>query len=333
LRYTHQSLGRVRRFEARIGPAEAGLERGRRFAGLEQGITLDDVSFAYANESAPGSEAASAGQAGHASQANQGVADPDVDKAAVRPAGSVGESPDSPSAENGNEHSPITLAGINLTVKKGEILALVGRSGAGKSTIADIIGTLSQAQSGQVRFDDCDLEQIDVRSVRTKIAYVPQSPVLFDDTIRANLLFGLADEPSQQAIDNILEQCGCDFVHEFPNGLETQVGYRGDRLSGGQKQRVAIARELLREPEVVIMDEPTSALDGHSENFLVEELNRLKRNAAVVLIAHRISSIRFADTIAVIDAGRIVCSGDSESVRENPAFKRLFGDVAPVVAK
>ena len=114
------------------------------------------------------------------------------------------------------------------------------------------------------------------------------------------------------------------MLRDSHDGLDTRVGYRGDRLSGGQKQRVAIARELLREPDVIILDEPTSALDGEAEGYFVDELARLKRDAAVVLIAHRQSSVRVADRIVVLEDGEVVCAGSGEEVRDHPAYRRIF---------
>ncbi len=196
------------------------------------------------------------------------------------------------------------LDGLSLRIKKGESIAFIGASGAGKTTLADIILGLFRPQSGSIKLDDVDISKIPHIWAQI-IGYVPQSVFLIDDTIRANIAFGLPIEMIDDArIWNALEQARLDeFVRGLPNGLDTIVGERGVKFSGGQRQRVAIARALYEDPEILIFDEATSALDNETENEIIESIEELLGKKTMIIIAHRLSTIRSCDRVFEIKDG------------------------------
>lgn len=213
---------------------------------------------------------------------------------------------------------------IGFSIQRGEVIALVGPSGAGKSTIADLFCGFYIPSSGRILVDDLPLSHLDQHLWRSQIALVSQEPVLFDDTIRNNILFGL-DRVSEEELKKVTQQA---FVEEFamqlPLGLDTEVGTNGARLSGGQKQRIAIARAMLRNPELLILDEATSALDAQSERYVQGALNQLMKGRTTLIIAHRHTSIQHADRILVMNQGKIAESGSHEElVRLNGLYKEL----------
>lgn len=202
---------------------------------------------------------------------------------------------------------------LDLELRKGEVVALVGPSGAGKSTIAGLLGRTIDPAEGRVEWDGMDLRAIALRSLRRRIAVVPQDVVLFDDTVRANVAYGV--EASDQEIREALASArALDFVDEMPGGLDAPVGERGSSLSGGQRQRLAIARALLLDSPVLVLDEATSALDSESEREVQAALETLMRGRTALVIAHRLSTIRGADRICVVDGGRIVEEGSHEEL-------------------
>ena len=201
------------------------------------------------------------------------------------------------------------LTSINLTIRQGEIVAVVGKSGAGKSTLASLILRFYDVTEGWVTIDGSDLREVTQASVRRQIALVSQDTFLFNDTVRNNIAYGRND----CRFDRLLEAsraANChDFVEGFPQGYDTVIGERGHRLSGGQRQRIAIARAVLKGAPILILDEATSALDGASEKLVQEALNRLMSHCTTLVIAHRLSTVRRADRIIVLDGGRIVEQG------------------------
>lgn len=199
-----------------------------------------------------------------------------------------------------------TLQGLNLEVKAGETIALVGESGAGKSTICNMVIGFYLANSGQVLIDGKDLSEIDLHSYRRFLAVVPQTSILFSGTIRDNIVYGCEDV-TEERLWEVIEAANLkDMIMSFPKGLDTQVGEHGGKLSGGQRQRVSIARALIRDPKVIVLDEATSALDSISEKLIQGAINNLCKNRTTFIVAHRLSTIRDADKIAVIADGKCV---------------------------
>jgi ABC-type multidrug transport system fused ATPase/permease subunit len=221
--------------------------------------------------------------------------------------------------ENINFHYPErpdfeVLKNMNFNVKSGGKIALVGASGAGKSTIASLLLRFYQPDSGKYLVDGINVEDIDVEHLRKHMAFVPQEVILFSGTIRENIAFGNPDA-STEAVELAAKKANAfDFIKGFPEGFETEVGDRGIQLSGGQKQRVAIARAILKDPTILILDEATSALDAESERLVQEALDNLMENRTSFIIAHRLSTIRKADTILVMEQGQIVEKGSHEEL-------------------
>jgi ATP-binding cassette, subfamily B, bacterial PglK len=220
------------------------------------------------------------------------------------------------------------LAGVSLSIQKGEALAVVGGSGAGKTTLVDVLIGLLTPASGHVEIDGRRLETAEHwRSWRRHIGYIPQQVYLCDDTLRRNVAFGLRDdEIDDQALARALKAARLDdFVRSLPNGVETMLGERGVRLSGGQRQRIGIARALYLDPQLLVLDEATSALDGVTESEVVEAIDRARNEQrTLVVIAHRLSTVRNCDRIAFMSGGRIEHVGPWESVRaQSPEFRRM----------
>lgn len=217
------------------------------------------------------------------------------------------------------------LSGISLTVPKGTSLGIVGPTGAGKTTLVDIMIGLLPPTTGRVIVDGTDI-QSDVRAWQRRLGIVPQTVFLIDDTLRRNVALGLDDsEIDGQRVRDAVQLAQLDsVVAELPNGLETRVAERGIRLSGGQRQRVAIARALYRQPSLLVFDEGTSALDHLTENELVKEVESLRGERTIILVAHRLSTIRRCDQVAFLDKGELVDLGSYEElVARNNTFKAL----------
>jgi subfamily B ATP-binding cassette protein MsbA len=226
---------------------------------------------------------------------------------------------------NGTKNGDFILKGINLKVKKGEILAIVGPSGAGKSTLVDLIPRFYDPTEGRILIDGIDLRMIKIKSLRDKIGIVTQETILFNDTIRNNIAYGLEDCPIDKIIEVAKAANAHDFIMQLPNGYDTVIGERGMKLSGGQRQRISIARALLKNPPILILDEATSNLDAESEILVQEAIERLMQNRTVFVIAHRLSTIRNADRIIVIDNGRIVQEGKHEElIHQDGLYKKLY---------
>ncbi len=213
------------------------------------------------------------------------------------------------------------LKDINLNVKLGETLALVGNSGGGKSTIANLIPRFYDVKSGSIKIDGVDIRDYKLESLRNNIAIVFQDNFLFSGTIRENLLMGNFNATDEQ-IEEVVRAAHLDeFLHEMPDGIDTYIGERGTSLSGGQRQRVAIARAMLKNAPIIILDEATSALDNKSEAIVQKALENLMKNKTVFVIAHRLSTISNADRIAVINEGELAEIGTHEELMNLPNGK------------
>ncbi|MGH8015740.1 MAG: ABC transporter ATP-binding protein, partial [Candidatus Zixiibacteriota bacterium] len=223
---------------------------------------------------------------------------------------------------NGTE--PV-LREVSFNVKPGEVVAFVGPSGGGKSTLLDLLPRFYDPQQGKIVIDGNDIKQLGLSSLRNLMGIVTQETLLFNDTIANNIAYG-HDEVSRDKIIEAARMANAhDFIAEFNKGYETIVGNRGVMLSGGQRQRIAIARALLKNPQILIFDEATSALDTKSEILVQEAIDRLMSGRTVLVIAHRLSTIKHADRIIVIDDGRITESGTHDSLmKNNGLYNRLY---------
>jgi ATP-binding cassette subfamily B protein len=217
------------------------------------------------------------------------------------------------------------IHGIDLDVRPGETVALVGASGGGKSTLASLILRLYDPWEGSITLDGRDLQSIANPELRRVMALVPQDPVLFAGTVAQNVAYG-RPEATRQEIEAACIAANADgFIRELPGGYDAEVGERGGALSGGQRQRLAIARALLADPRVLVLDEATSALDAEAAAQIREALNRLKAGRTTIVIAHRLEQIQDADRVYVIEGGRVVEAGSPrELVAANGVFRRLI---------
>lgn len=217
------------------------------------------------------------------------------------------------------------LKAINLEVKRGEILAIVGPSGAGKSTLVDLIPRFYDPRKGRILIDGVDIREVTLKSLRNTIGIVTQETILFNDTVRANIAYGKLDASQQEIEQAAIQAYAHDFIRNLPLGYATVIGDRGMKLSGGERQRIAIARALLKNPPILILDEATSQLDLESERIMQEALDRLIAGRTVLVIAHRLSTVRNADRIVVIDECRIIEQGSHEALlKQGGLYKRLY---------
>jgi subfamily B ATP-binding cassette protein MsbA len=218
------------------------------------------------------------------------------------------------------------LKDIDLTARRGEVVALVGPSGSGKSTLVDLIPRFYEPAQGRIVLDGVDTREIKLPALRALTGIVSQETVLFHDSVRNNIAYGAAGEYTQSQIEAAARAANAhDFIVELPQGYDTLLGERGTRLSGGQRQRLAIARALLTDPPILILDEATSALDTESERLVQEAIDRLLRGRTVFVIAHRLSTIARADQILVLDRGEIVEQGShAELLARRGAYYRLY---------
>ncbi|MDD4085767.1 MAG: ABC transporter transmembrane domain-containing protein [Bacteroidales bacterium] len=217
------------------------------------------------------------------------------------------------------------LKGISFDVKTGQKVALVGASGAGKTTITALLFRFYEPDSGSILLDGIPANQINLNCLRRQMAIVPQEVLLFGGTIYENIAYGNTEAAEDEIIEAAQKANALEFIMSFPLGFQTVVGERGVQLSGGQKQRIAIARAILRDPKILVLDEATSALDTASESMVQAALNELMKGRTAIIIAHRLSTIREADRILVIDQGRIVESGSHEELlaRDNGKYLAL----------
>ncbi|MFZ5470185.1 MAG: ABC transporter ATP-binding protein [Myxococcota bacterium] len=218
----------------------------------------------------------------------------------------------------------VVLDGIDLTVEPGEVVALVGPSGAGKSTIASLLVRLYDPDSGSVRFDGVDLRELDPSWLRRNVGVVSQEPVLFSTTIAENIRYGRVEASDAEVEAAARVANAHEFIARFPQGYQTLVGERGIQLSGGQKQRVAIARAVLKDPRLLVLDEATSALDAESEHLVKEALDRLMAGRTALVIAHRLSTVKDAARVLVLEHGKVVQSGSHAALlRQEGVYRRL----------
>jgi len=206
------------------------------------------------------------------------------------------------------------LRGIDLVAEPGEVVALVGSSGAGKSTLVDLIPRFYDPQQGQVLVDGHDVRDVSLHSLRDSLGIVTQEVILFNDTVRNNIAYGLGDV-DQARVDEAARAANAhDFIQRMPEGYDTVIGDRGTKLSGGQRQRLSIARAILKNPPILILDEATSALDTESEQLVQEAIDRLVQDRTTFVIAHRLSTIRSADRIYALKEGRVVEAGNHDQL-------------------
>jgi subfamily B ATP-binding cassette protein MsbA len=206
------------------------------------------------------------------------------------------------------------LQGLDLEIPAGQTVALVGPTGAGKTTVADLVLRFHDPESGSVEFDGVDARRIARRSLRDMCAVVTQEPFLFDTTILENIRYGRPEASFDEVVDAARAANAHDFVEGLPQGYETRVGELGGQLSGGQRQRITVARAILRDPQILILDEPTSALDAKSEQVVQEAIGNLMKGRTVLVIAHRLSTVQSADKIAVLEHGKISTTGTHEEL-------------------
>ncbi len=216
------------------------------------------------------------------------------------------------------------LQDINLTAHRGEVIALVGPSGAGKTTLVNLIPRFFDVTSGSIMIDGHDLRDVSLHSLRTLIAKVTQETILFNDTVRNNIAYGLPDVPKQKIVDAAKAALAHEFIEQMPEGYDTIIGEKGFRMSGGERQRLAIARALLKDAPILILDEATSALDAQSESLVQAALANLMQHRTVFVIAHRLSTVRRATRIAVLEEGSITAIGTYEELlTSSPTFQKL----------
>ena len=220
------------------------------------------------------------------------------------------------SVDFGYDKRDLVLQDINLKIKRGETTALVGASGAGKTTVASLIPRFYDVTGGQILIDGIDLREFDIYSLRRRIAVVSQDTFIFNTTVRDNIAYALENVEEDAIIQAAKFANAWDFIQELPQGLDTKLGDRGVRLSGGQRQRIAIARAILRDPDILILDEATSALDSVSERLIQESMEKLAVGRTVIAIAHRLSTIVRADKVVVLEQGKIVEEGGYQELLE-----------------
>ncbi|OGV98355.1 MAG: lipid A export permease/ATP-binding protein MsbA [Nitrospinae bacterium RIFCSPLOWO2_02_FULL_39_110] len=224
-----------------------------------------------------------------------------------------------------NSDNGMVLKGINLEVKKGEIIALVGSSGAGKSTLVDMIPRFYDTTKGRIKIEDYDIKDLTLASLRSHIGIVTQETILFNDTVKNNIAYGRVDASREEIHSAAQSAYTHEFIMEMSEGYDTIIGERGVKLSGGQRQRISIARAILKNPSILILDEATSSLDTESERMVQQALENLMKDRTTLVIAHRLSTVLNADRIIVMDSGRIAETGrHDELIRLGGIYNKLY---------
>ena len=218
------------------------------------------------------------------------------------------------------------MQGIDLDIQAGEVVAVVGRTGTGKSTLVDLVLRFHDPSEGSIEIDGVDLRDIQRQSFLDHIAVVTQEPFLFDSTVRENIRYGRRDATEAEIRDAAEAASAAEFIDDLPERYDTEVGELGLRLSGGQRQRLTIARAILANPSILVFDEATSALDAKTERAVQTAIESLRGERTIFLIAHRLSTIRHADRIVVLDQGRIAQIGNHQTLMTEPGiYRELIG--------
>jgi ATP-binding cassette, subfamily B, bacterial MsbA len=227
--------------------------------------------------------------------------------------------------EGDGEGPQVVLSDIDLTIHRGEVVALVGPSGAGKSTLVNLIPRFFDVSEGRILIDGIDVRQVSLASLRAQIGKVTQETILFNDTVRNNIAYGQPDVSFQRVLEAAKAALAHDFIERMPESYDTVIGEKGFRLSGGERQRLAIARAILKNAPILILDEATSALDAESESLVQAALGNLMAGRTVIVIAHRLSTVRRANRIVVLEHGQITgCGSHEELLQTSPTYQKLY---------
>lgn len=217
------------------------------------------------------------------------------------------------------------LKGISFKVEQGKTLAIIGKTGSGKTTILELIGRMYNITKGDLKIDDISIKNINLHSLRDSIGYVPQDSFLFSDTLNNNIKFGKNNATKQEVIQAAKDAVVHDNIINFSKGYDTILGERGITLSGGQKQRVSIARAFIKSPKILLLDDCLSAVDTETEEQILNNIERISKNTTTVIVSHRISSVKNADHIIVLDGGQIIQEGThNQLIINNGYYKTLY---------